>query len=134
MGAEEGHGATGTETASGNLTRRDPGLIIQGDGGKTESRGNVMGTDVSPRTIDKNGVQRGVRRGMVITKVLYPAGQGLDGANVGMAHRAMADGFSADGIFLVRKDELGKGGRVKLGKGSHKGVKATGTDVEEDVA
>jgi len=56
VGAEECHGATGTETASRDFTGRDPGLVVEGDGGKAEGGCDVGRADVCPRTIYKDGI------------------------------------------------------------------------------
>ena len=105
MGAEECHGAARSKAASGNLVGRDTGLVKEGNGGKAEGICDVRQVDVSPRTIDKNGMKRSVG-GCIVqhAKVLHMTGKGLDGANIGMAGRgAMANRFPPNGIFLVRE-------------------------------
>ena len=110
VGAEECHGATSMKDVSGNLVGRDTGLINEGDGGKAEHVGDMGRADVSPRTIDKNGVKWSVGGCIVHVKVLHTMGKGLDGAHIGMACGAMADRFPLNGVFLVGEDELNEGG------------------------
>ena len=109
-------------------------MVEEGDGGKAEGVCDVRRTDVSPRTINKNGVKRSVGGRVVCAKVLHTTGKGLDGANVGMARRAMTDRFPPNGVFLVGEDELDKRGGVKLGKRRSEGAELAGTGAEQDIA
>lgn len=130
---EKRHGAASAEAARRDIIGRNAAYMELGDGGETKCGGDVTSGNIFPMAIGEDCVERGVRRSIVLSKMLNATSQGVNGTNEGVRNTPVANGFTRDGILLGGVGERNEARSANFIQGGRHGVKLTFTLTEGNV-
>ena len=115
MGAEEGHGPCGPETAGRDVRRqKTQGRGVEGHDSYTKSISDVLRSDGPPGGAVKVNSKGGAREGTKPPEVNDTACEGQDRAQLRIAGAGLPNNFTPHTILLGGESETPKGGREEL--------------------
>ena len=134
VSTQEGHCASGTEAACGDIRGKKAKVAwAEGNDGDAEGVSDVGGGDLAPGGALKVQAEGRVGRGTRAAEVNDAAGEGKDGAELGVAGAGKANDLAPDAVFLGGKGEAAKGGGKKFGVGGSGEIKAGEANKELDI-